>query len=156
MQPILEGHDYILRRQLRPEARKDMVLMLKDIGIKPTSMIDISDGLSSEILHIAKSSNVGVKLFEDKIPIDPTAFKTARDFNLDPVTAALSGGEDYELLFTIKTEDYEKIKNNPDITAIGHITDKDYGCKLITKNGSEIDIKAQGWKVFDKEKKDHV
>lgn len=156
MQPILEGHDYILRRQLRPEARKDMVLMLKDIGIKPTSMIDISDGLSSEILHIAKSSNVGVKLFEDKIPIDPTAFKTARDFNLDPVTAALSGGEDYELLFTIKTEDYEKIKNNPDITAIGHITDQDYGCKLITKSGSETEIKAQGWKVFNKEKKGHA
>jgi len=150
MQPDLEGNDYILRRHLRPEARKDIVEMLSELKIKPTSMIDISDGLSSEILHLAKQSKTGVKLFEEKIPVDPSAYKTARKFNLDPTTCALNGGEDYELLFTIKAGDFEKIKNNPDISPIGHITDEDYGCKLITKSGSEVELKAQGWKVFDK------
>jgi thiamine-monophosphate kinase len=152
MQPKLEGYDYILKRQLRPEARIDIVKELDSLGIKPSSMMDISDGLSSEILHISRQSQLGCKLFEDKIPIDPATYNTARELNLDPTTCALSGGEDYELLFTISVEDFEKIKDHPDFTPIGHMTDLDYGCKMISKSGNEHDIKAQGWKVFKEDK----
>lgn len=151
MQPQLEGYDYILERCLKPEARKDIVEILDQKGILPTSMMDISDGLSSEIMHLGKNSGLGCKLFEEKIPIDSQTFETARKLNLDPTTCALNGGEDYELLFTIKPDDFDKIKNDPDFTAIGHMYDADYGIKLITRSGSEHNLQAQGWKVFNKD-----
>ncbi|HTE01683.1 MAG TPA: thiamine-phosphate kinase [Mucilaginibacter sp.] len=148
IQPDLEGKDYIVERQLKPEARKDIIELLKDIDIKPTAMIDISDGLASEILHICKQSNKGCNIYEDKIPLDPMTFETAREFNLDPTVCALSGGEDYELLFTIKQADYDKIKLQMDITIIGHITDAPAGCNLVTKSGVVHALKAQGWNAF--------
>ncbi len=150
IQPDLEGKDYIIERQLKPEARKDIIDLLKDIGIKPTAMIDISDGLASEILHICKQSNKGCNLYEEKIPLDPMTYETARGFNLDPTVCALSGGEDYELLFTIKQADYEKIKLQMDISIIGHITEPSAGCNLITKSGIVHELKAQGWNAFKK------
>ena len=145
IQPDLEGKDYIVERQLKPEARKDIVEALKLMKIKPTSMIDISDGLASEILHICKQSNKGCNLYEEKIPIDPMTYDTARDFGIDPTVCALNGGEDYELLFTIKQSDFEKIKNNPDISIIGHITEASAGCNLISKSEIVHPIIAQGW-----------
>ena len=144
-QPELEKYTYLVERQLKPEARKDIVQLLKDLEVKPTSLIDISDGLSSEILHICKQSNVGATLYEDKIPIDQQTWDTARKFDLDPTTCALNGGEDYELLFTIHQDDFEKIKNVSEISIIGHITQKSEGVNLITKNGVSTIIKAQGW-----------
>ncbi len=147
-QPDIEGYDYILERQLKPEARKDIIELLKGLSIKPTSMIDISDGLASEIFHLATESNVGVNLFEEKIPIDPMTYNTAREMELDPTLTALSGGEDYELLFTISQADYDKIKNNADITVIGHITDVKEGVHMISKSGNVHPLKAQGWKAF--------
>jgi thiamine-monophosphate kinase len=147
-QPDLEGNDYILERQLKPEARRDIVELLAEIGVTPTSMIDVSDGLSSEILHICKASNVGAKLYEEKIPIDPTVYNMAREFGLDPTVCALSGGEDYELLFTIKQEDLEKIKGNMLLTVIGYITESTDGAFLIDKSGGQHELKAQGWKAF--------
>lgn len=148
IQPDLEGKDYIVERQLKPEARQDIVELLKDIGVKPTSMIDISDGLASEILHICKQSNKGCNLYEEKIPIDPMTFETAREFNLDPTVCALSGGEDYELLFTVKQADYDKMKNLADISFIGYITEPSSGCNLVTKSGTLHELKAQGWNAF--------
>ena len=148
IQPDLEGKDYIIERQLKPEARKDIIELLKDLNIKPTAMIDISDGLASEILHICKQSNKGCNIYEDKIPLDPMTYETAREFNLDPTVCALSGGEDYELLFTIKQADYEKIKLMMDISVIGHITEFSAGCNLITKSGRVHTITAQGWNAF--------
>jgi len=148
IQPDLEGKDYIIERQLKPEARKDIVELLKDIDIKPTAMIDISDGLASEILHICKQSDKGCNIYEDKIPLDPMTYETAREFNLDPTVCALSGGEDYELLFTIKQADYEKIKLQMDISIIGHITEASAGCNLVTKSGVIHALKAQGWNAF--------
>lgn len=148
IQPDLEGKDYIVERQLKPEARRDIIELLKDIEVKPTSMIDVSDGLASEILHICKQSNKGCNLYEDKIPLDPMTFETAREFNLDPTVCALSGGEDYELLFTVKQADYDKIKFKMDITIIGYITERAAGCNLITKAGNSHPLKAQGWNAF--------
>jgi thiamine-monophosphate kinase len=148
IQPDMEGKDYIVERQLKPEARKDIIELLKSIEVKPTAMIDISDGLASEILHICKQSNKGCNLYEDKIPIDPMTYETAREFNLDPTVCALSGGEDYELLFTVKQADYDKIKLLMDITIIGHITEPSAGCNLVTKTGLVHAIKAQGWNAF--------
>jgi thiamine-monophosphate kinase len=145
IQPDLEGKDYIVERQLKPEARKDIVEALKQMKIKPTAMIDISDGLASEILHICKQSEKGCNLYEAKIPIDPMTYDTARDFGIDPTVCALNGGEDYELLFTIKQSDFEKIRNNPDISIIGHITEASAGCNLISKSDKVHLIKAQGW-----------
>ena len=145
MQPEFEGYDYILERQLKPEVRFDVIRMLKDLKIKPTSMIDISDGLASEIFHICNQSNVGCKLFEDKLPIDQSAYNLSREFTIDPTTCMLNGGEDYELLFTIKQKDFEKIKGNPLLTVIGHITNKNEGMNLITKSGTVAPLKAQGW-----------
>ena len=150
IQPDLEGKDYIIERQLKPEARRDIVLALKEMGIKPTSMIDVSDGLSSELMHICRQSEKGCNLYEDKIPLDPMTFDTAREFNLDPSICALSGGEDYELLFTIKQSDYDIIKNNPDITVIGHITEPAAGMNLISRSGKVHPLKAQGWNAFNK------
>jgi len=148
LQPDLGGKDYILERQLKPEARKDIIELLKNLEIKPTSMIDISDGLSSEILHLCSQSNVGVELYEEKIPIDPLTYETAREFNLDPTLCALSGGEDYELLFTIEMNDYDKIKNLPDFIVIGHITNVEKGRNMVSKSGSVHEIKAQGWNAL--------
>lgn len=148
VQPDLEGKDYIIERQLKPEARKDIPILLAKLGVKPTAMIDISDGLASEILHIATSSDVGCNLYEDKIPVDPQTYATAREFNLDPTVCALSGGEDYELLFTIPQSDFPKVKANPDISIIGHITKKEAGVNLITKSGTSHPITAQGWDSF--------
>jgi thiamine-monophosphate kinase len=148
VQPDLEGNDYILERQLKPEARTDMATAFAIMGIKPTAMIDISDGLSSEILHLCAQSNVGMNVFEEKIPIDSATYNKAIEMEIDPTLAALSGGEDYELLFTISQNDYERIKNNPDITIIGHCTEKSEGIHLISKQGNKHALKAQGWKAF--------
>ncbi|MBK6627073.1 MAG: thiamine-phosphate kinase [Flavobacteriales bacterium] len=147
-QPDLAGHDYILERQLKPEARKDIVALLKQLGVKPTAMIDISDGLASEALHIARSSGVGVRIYDEKLPIDPATYNTARDFNLDPTLCALSGGEDYELLFTIRQADFEAIKGNPNLTVVGHMTDATSGYRLVDKQGGEHELTAQGWDAF--------
>jgi len=148
IQPDLEGKDYIIERQLKPEARRDVIELLKSIEVKPTAMIDISDGLASEILHICKQSNKGCNLYEEKIPIDPMTYETAREFNLDPTVCALSGGEDYELLFTVKQTAYDKIKFQMDISIIGHITEASAGCNLVTKSGTIHTLKAQGWNAF--------
>ncbi len=145
VQPDLGGNDYILERQLKPEARKDIIPLLKALDVKPTAMIDISDGLASEILHLTTQSEVGCNLFEEKIPIDPSTYTTAHEFNLDPTVCALNGGEDYELLFTIQQADFPKIKGNPDITVIGHMTPAKDGVNLITKGGTSHVLTAQGW-----------
>lgn len=150
IQPDLEGKDYIVERQLKPEARGDIISILKELKIKPTSMIDVSDGLASEILHICTQSAKGCTLYEDKIPIDPMTYETAREFSLDPTVCALSGGEDYELLFTIKQSDFEKIKFDADISIIGHITEAAAGCNLVSKSGNVHELKAQGWNAFNK------
>lgn len=149
IQPDLEGHDYIIQRQLKPEARVDIIRFLKELDVVPTSMIDISDGLASEIMHICKASNKGCHIYDEKIPIDATTSMAALDFNLDPVTCALNGGEDYELLFTISQGDFDKIKGNPHMTVIGHISDPNDGIYFIDKNGSAIELKAQGWNHFN-------
>jgi thiamine-monophosphate kinase len=148
MQPDLDGHDYVLERQLKPEARKDIVQLLKDFKIKPTAMIDVSDGLSSEQLHISLASQRGCHLYEEKIPMDPTTVNLAMEFNIDPTLCALSGGEDYELLFTISQKDYDKIKNDPDITVIGHMLSEGEGCFLISRDGNSHELTAQGWDAF--------
>ncbi len=145
IQPQFEGYDYILERQLKPEARRDIVEVFKKLGIKPTSMIDISDGLSSEIMHLCKNSGVGCRLFEDKIPLDFQTKKLAEEMNINPIVAALNGGEDYELLFTISVNDYEKVKTDPDFTVIGHMTEAAEGTNLVTTGGSVIPLLAQGW-----------
>lgn len=149
IQPDLDGHDYILQRQLKPEARIDIIGYLKELDVVPTSMIDISDGLASEILHICKSSNVGCNIYDEKIPIDAQTSVAAIDFNLDPNTCALNGGEDYELLFTIKQSDFDKIKGNPNMTVIGHVTDSKDGVYYVDKNGAVVELRAQGWNHFD-------
>lgn len=146
-QPDLEPYSYLVERQLKPEARKDIPQLLKDLGVRPTSMIDISDGLSSEIFHLCTQSGVGCHLYEDKIPLDPQVISTCEEFNLDSTTIALSGGEDYELLFTISMEDFDKIKGNPHLTVIGHMT-SDTGKYLITRAGTQIELKARGWQAF--------
>lgn len=147
-QPDLEPYSYIVERQLKPEARKDIVELLEKLEVNPTAMIDISDGLSSEILHLCQQSNVGCNLFEDKIPLDPTVISTSEEFKMDSTTIALSGGEDYELLFTIEQSDFPKIKANPNLTVIGHITDKAEGAHLITRGDTKIALTAQGWNSF--------
>lgn len=151
IQPDLEGHDYIIQRQLKPEARVDVVKFLNELGVKPTSMIDISDGLASEIMHLCKSSKVGCHVYDEKIPIDAKTSMTALDFNLDPSICALNGGEDYELLFTVSQDDFEKIKGNPHMTVIGHMTNEQDGIYFIDKNGSAIELSAQGWNHFKKD-----
>lgn len=150
-QPDLENYTYLVERQLKPEARKDIVELLKQLEVKPTSMIDISDGLSSEIIHICKESEVGCKLYEDKIPLDPQMISTCEEFDIDSTMVALSGGEDYELLFTVSQEDFLKIKGNPHLTIIGHITEKNEGMNLITRANQFVPLTAQGWNSFDKE-----
>mgnify|MGYP000117865851 CR=1 FL=1 len=150
-QPDLDKYTYIIERQLKPEARKDIPKLLEELKVKPTSMIDISDGLSSEIMHICTQSKTGCKIYEDKLPLDPQVISTSEEFNMDSTMIALSGGEDYELLFTASIDDYDKIKGNPNFTVIGHITEKNEGMNLITRASQEIELKAQGWNSFNKE-----
>ena len=145
VQPDLTGNDYVLKRQLKPEAAVKYIKILKELDVTPTSMIDISDGLSSEVLHLAKSSDVGITIYEDKIPIDYTAMNLASELNINPFVCALSGGEDYELLFTINQSDYDKLKKDADFTIIGHVTDKLEKNNFITKDGISHSITAQGW-----------
>ncbi|MDP3353042.1 MAG: thiamine-phosphate kinase [Flavobacteriaceae bacterium] len=147
-QPDLTAYDYLVERHLKPEARKDIIEMLKVLEVQPTSMIDISDGLSSEILHLCKQSNVGCKLYEDKIPLDQQVISTCEEFNINSTTVALSGGEDYELLFTIAQEDFDKIKGNPSMTIIGFMTEAKDGVNLITRANQQIELTAQGWNSF--------
>jgi thiamine-monophosphate kinase len=147
-QPDLDNYTYLIERQLKPEARKDIPKLLKELGVKPTAMIDISDGLSSEIMHICSQSKVGCKIYEDKIPLDPQVISTCEEFDIDSTMVALSGGEDYELLFTVSIDDYEKIKGNPNLTVIGHITDKSQGTTLVTRANQELALKAQGWNAL--------
>ncbi|MFT7073075.1 thiamine-phosphate kinase [Patiriisocius sp. Uisw_017] len=144
-QPDLEPYSYLIERQLKPEARKDIPALLKELDVLPTSMIDISDGLSSELLHICKQSKVGCTVYEEKIPLDPQVITTCEEFNMDSTTIALNGGEDYELLFTVKTEDYPKIKGNPNMTIIGHIVKETEGIHLVTRANTKIPIIAKGW-----------
>ena len=148
MQPQFEGKDYLLGRQLKPTARMDVIYELRDLGVLPTAMMDVSDGLASEILHICKQSGVGATLFEDKLPIDGVTYTTAGEMQLDPTTCALNGGEDYELLFTIGQDQYEKLKNHPDVFFIGYINESSKGINLITKNENRVPVKAQGWIHF--------
>lgn len=150
-QPDLDMYTYIIERQLKPEARKDVSKLLHDLDVKPTSMIDISDGLSSEIMHLCKQSEVGCNLYEDKIPLDPQVISTCEEFNIDSTMVALSGGEDYELLFTVKQEDFPKIKANPNFSIIGHITEAREGIHLITRANTKIPLKAQGWNAMDEQ-----
>ena len=150
MQPELDNFNYILERQLKPEARRDIIEFLKKCEVIPTSMIDISDGLASEIFHICTSSDVGCQLYEEKIPIDPQTYQTSMDFNINPTVSALNGGEDYELLLTVNQNDYEKIKNDPNLTVIGHITKKSQGINLIGNGNTSTPLQAQGWSHFNK------
>ena len=147
-QPDLDAYTYLIERQLRPEARKDVRTLLHALEIKPTSMIDISDGLSSEIIHICKQSNVGCNLYEDKLPLDPQLISTCEEFNIDSTTVAINGGEDYELLFTININDFEKIKANPNFTIIGHMVHESEGIHLITRADTKIQLKARGWNAL--------
>lgn len=144
-QPELDGHSYIIERQLKPEARTDIVTELSDIKVKPTSMIDISDGLASECFHLMTASGLGVRIYEDKLPIAPKTYDTAREFNLDPTVCILSGGEDYELLFTISQTDFENIRNHPKLSIIGHMTEDPKEHIMVTKSGQDVELKAQGW-----------
>lgn len=148
VQPDLAGYDYVLERQLKPEARKDIIELLATLDVKPTAMIDISDGLASELLHIADQSIVGCDIYEEKIPVSPEVINAAKEFGMDHTMCALSGGEDYELLFTIRQSDFDKIKGNPHLTVIGHVTDASQGCRMIAKGGSVIALTAQGWDAF--------
>ncbi|MBS4039104.1 MAG: thiamine-phosphate kinase [Flavobacteriales bacterium] len=150
-QPDLEPYTYLIERQLKPEARNDIKNLLEKLEVTPTSMIDISDGLSSEILHLCKASNVGVQLFEEKLPLDPQLISTCEEFNIDSTTIAINGGEDYELLFTIPLTDFEKIKGNPNLTVIGHITEASQGMHLVSRAGENIPLKARGWNALKKD-----
>lgn len=148
-QPDLDPYTYLIERQLKPEARKDIRTLLHALEIKPTAMIDISDGLSSEIIHICKQSKVGCNLYEEKIPIDPQFINTCEEFNIDSTTVAINGGEDYELLFTMDMGDYEKIKGNPNFTIIGHMVQESEGIHLITRANTKIPLKARGWDAIN-------
>ncbi len=150
-QPELDNYTYLVERQLKPEARKDIPKLLKELEVVPTAMIDISDGLSSEVIHICKNSKVGCNLYEDKIPLDPQVISTCEEFELDSTTIALSGGEDYELLFTVKMEDFPKIKANPNLTVIGHITNEKEGMHLVTRANTKIPLVARGWNALTEE-----
>lgn len=150
-QPDLEPYTYLIERQLKPEARNDMRTLFHALEIKPTSMIDISDGLSSEIFHLCKQSRVGCNLYEDKLPLDPQFISVCEEFNIDSTTVAINGGEDYELLFTIALDDFEKIKGNPNFTIIGHMTQESEGMHLITRADTKIALKARGWDALNEE-----
>ncbi|WP_291115031.1 thiamine-phosphate kinase [Flavobacterium sp. UBA6135] len=149
-QPDLENYTYLIERQLKPEARTDIKELLEKLEVKPTAMIDISDGLSSEIIHLCKQSEVGCKLYEEKLPLDPQLITVCEEFKIDSTTIALSGGEDYELLFTIPIDDFSKIKGNPNLTVIGHMVNKKEGIHLITRANEAIELKSLGWNSFTK------
>ena len=149
-QPDLDPYTYIIERQLKPEARKDMPPLFKALEVMPTSMIDISDGLSSEVIHLCKSSGTGVNVYEEKIPLDPAVISVCEEFEIDSTTIALSGGEDYELLFTISQGDYDKIKGNPNFTVIGHMTEENEGMHLVTRANQKIELIARGWNAMNK------
>ena len=149
-QPELDQYAYIVERQLKPEARQDVIQLLKDLEVKPTSMIDISDGLSSEIIHLCQQGEVGCDLYENKIPLDPQVISTCEEFNIDSTTVALNGGEDYELLMTISQKDFPNIKGNPHLTVIGYITEQSSGMHLVTRGETKIPIKAQGWNAINR------
>ena len=144
-QPDLDGYSYLIERQLKPEARTDIKELLQKLEVQPSAMIDISDGLSSEILHICKKSGVGCNLYEEKLPLDPQLINVCEEFNIDSTTVAINGGEDYELLFTIPIDDFEKIKANPNFSIIGHLTNENEGVHLITRANTKIPLKARGW-----------
>lgn len=144
-QPDFAGREYLIERILKPEARRDIVKRLREAGIRPTAMMDISDGLSSEIMHICRRSQTGCRLYEERIPIDYQTAITAEEFNFNVYTAALNGGEDYELLFTVPLTDHERVSAIDDVKVIGHITRAELGTKLVTRDGNEFDLKAQGW-----------
>lgn len=148
MQPQLDSKEYVVQRQLKPEGRTDVIHAFKELGLQPSAMIDISDGLASDLLHICKASGAGARIYEDKLPIDNQTYETALEFGLDPTVCVLNGGEDYELLFTIPQSEFAKVKNHPDITVIGHITELSEGVKLVTRNDSLVPVMAQGWKHF--------
>lgn len=150
-QPDLENYTYIIERQLKPEARKDIPVLLEQLGVLPTSMIDISDGLSSEVMHLCKNSKVGASVYEEKLPLDQAVISSCEEFQLDSTTVVLNGGEDYELLFTIDQKDYDKIKGNPSLTVIGHITAEANGIHLVTREGSAIAMKSRGWNAMQEE-----
>lgn len=147
-QPDLEAYSYLIERQLKPEARTDVRTLLHALEIKPTAMIDISDGLSSEILHLCKQSEVGCNLYEDKLPLDPQLISVCEEFQLDSTTVAINGGEDYELLFTVKMDDFDKLKGNPNFTIIGHMVEAAEGMHLITRANTKIPLKARGWNAL--------
>ncbi|MBO5630110.1 MAG: thiamine-phosphate kinase [Aeriscardovia sp.] len=151
VQPDFAGREYILERQLKPEARKDIIEKLAEAGIQPTSMMDISDGLSSELMHICKQSNKGCRVYEEHLPIDYQTAAMAEEFNMNLTTCALNGGEDYELLFTVPLACHEKVKEISDIRLIGHITKPELGCALVTRDGQEFELKAQGWNPLKKQ-----
>ena len=144
-EPDFAGKEYLLERQLKPQARRDIVELLQQADILPTSMIDVSDGLSSELLHICKQSHVGCQVYEERIPLDYQTASMAEHFNMNVSTCALNGGDDYELLFTVSLSDYEKVKDIPQIRIIGRIQKEEYGCQLVTRDGNEFELKAQGW-----------
>ena len=148
-QPDLDAYTYLIERQLKPEARKDVRTLLHALEVKPTSMIDISDGLSSEILHLCKQSGVGCNLYEDKLPLDPQLISTCEEFQIDSTTVAINGGEDYELLFTIAMTDFDKIKANPNFSVIGHMVEANEGVHLITRADTKIALKARGWNALE-------
>jgi len=148
-QPDLDAYTYLIERQLKPEARKDVRTLLHALEVKPTSMIDISDGLSSEIIHLCKQSGVGCNLYEDKLPIDPQFINVCEEFNIDSTTVAINGGEDYELLFTIGIDDFNKIKGNPNFSIIGHMVAEGEGIHLITRADTKIELKARGWNSLE-------
>ena len=148
IQPDLDDQKYLVGRQLKPEARREIIEYFDEIGLKPSSMMDLSDGLSSDMLHICRQSSVGCELHESRIPISEDAYDQALKFNMDPITCALTGGEDYELLFTIASEDETKVSSHPNISVIGQITAREEGCILLTKGGNKHNLTAQGWKHF--------
>ena len=151
-QPDFSGKEYLLERQLKPEARRDIISALAEAGIKPTSMMDISDGLSSELMHICKQSGTGCRVYEEHIPLDYQTAVMAEEFNMNVITCALNGGEDYELLFTVPLTDHEKVSKMEGVRLIGHITKPELGCMLITRDGGEMELKAQGWQALTEEK----
>lgn len=147
-QPDLDTYTYLIERQLKPEARTDIRTLLHALEIQPTAMIDVSDGISSEIMHLCKQSNTGCNLYEDKLPLDPQFISVCEEFNIDSTTIAINGGEDYELLFTIAITDFDKIKGNPNFTVIGHMTEPSEGTHLITRANTKIPLKARGWNAL--------
>ena len=151
-QPDFSGREYLIERFLKPEARRDIVEKLRQAGIRPTAMMDISDGLSSEIMHICKQSQTGCRLYEERIPVDYQTAVAAEEFNFNVYTAAMNGGEDYELLFTVPLADHERVQQLDDVKVIGHITRPELGCKLVTRDGNEFDLKAQGWNPLAQDK----